>query len=214
MQRYDFWFQVLTGTMLIILVCFLAIGLSVDYPLWVSFIPIMFALPGVFFCAYAYWRARKRAANLALFFLCIAAYFGIATLGLRQEHGPDNPSTASLVLATTTCLCVGVALLILDRVLVKRFGSKPVEREVVVVHSTDSLAGPSPAWKAVTRTGRFILFIFCLFLSRLAVGPKFEQDWSRVVLFVVVLLLSSLVSGLLSEDTIARLLSVVNFKQK
>src|SRR6266851_758869 len=104
-EKYDFRFQVWTGTLLIIWACLLAIGISSPTiendigpgsPLWASFLASSFALPGIFFCAYAYWRARKRTANLGLFFLCLAAYFGVATIGIHHDPQPDNPSTASL----------------------------------------------------------------------------------------------------------------------
>jgi hypothetical protein len=225
MEKYDFRFQVWTGTILIIYVCLVAIGISAPTvendigpgsPLWTSFLAAAFALPGVFFCGYAYWRARKRAANLGLFFLCLAAYFGVATIGLHHNPEPDNPSTTSLILAVLTCAVAGGALFVFDYILVRRFGPKPTDSQVIsTVNLGDSLAGPSPAWKFVTRMGRLLLFVFCLFLSRIIVSPRFiQEDWPRVALFVVVLLLSCVVSGLISEETVPKFLSFLNFKQK
>ena len=110
MQRYDFWFQVVVGTIIIILASFTAVGISVPtvedgkitetgQPLWVSFVSQGFAFPGLMICMYAYWRAGKRAANLGLFFLCWSAYFSIALIGLRRMHELESPSAASFVRA-------------------------------------------------------------------------------------------------------------------
>ena len=225
MEKYDFRFQVWTGTLLIIWACLLAIGISSPTiendigpgsPLWASFLAASFALAGIFFCAYAYWRARKRTANLGLFFLCLAAYFGVATIGLHRNPEPDNPSTASLIVATVTLAVVGAALFAVDYILVRRFGPKPTDdRHAISTVPADSLTGPSGAWKFITRIGRLLLFFVCLILSRMVVSPRFvQQDWPRVAVFLVVLLLSCVISGLISEDTAPKFLSFLNWKQK
>ncbi len=120
MEKYDFRFQVWTGTLLIILASFIAIGVSVPTvengkvteagsPLWISFLVETLTLPGLFFCMYAYWRVRKRTTDLGLFFLCWAAYFGLALLVMRQHPDLDNPSTPSQILAISVFAVVGAA---------------------------------------------------------------------------------------------------------
>jgi hypothetical protein len=224
MEKYDFRFQVWTGTLLIIWACLVAIGISSPTiendigpgsPLWASFLASSFALPGIFFCAYAYWRARKRTANLGLFFLCLAAYFAVATIGLHRSPEPDNPSTASLLIATLTFAVVGVALFVFDYILVRRFGPKPIDRQAISTVPADSLTGPSGAWKFITRIGRLLLFFVCLILSRMVVSPKFvQQDWPRAAVFLVVLLLSCVVAGLITEEAVPKFLNFLHIKQK
>lgn len=214
MTKYDFWFQVCTGTLVIIFTSLCVLGLAVEgSPLWGLLTADTFVLPGFFFCAYAYWRARKRAGNLGVFFLCVAAYFVVAALGLRESPDPDSPSMTSFLISIFSFAGVAIALFILDRILVKRFGPKPApDRHVVVTVSADSFTAPSPAWKFVIRTGRVLLFVFCLFLSRIISGPKFVEDWPRAIVFIVILLLSCVVSGLITEDTVPKFLSFLNIK--
>jgi len=185
-------------------------------PLWVLFLVQALALPGLFFCMYAYWRARKKTTNLGLFFICLAAYFVVALIGLRQEHDPDNPTTSSFILAICAFVVVGAVLFVFNYTLVRRFASgsvPPAARPSVSPDLAESK--PSTLWKVATRIGRLLLFFVCLFLSRVAVSPKFvQQDWPRVAVFMVVLLLSCLVSGLISEETVSRFLSFLNFKPK
>ncbi len=71
MEKYDFRFQIWTGTLLIIWTSLIAIGISVPTvengkvtepgsPLWSSFLVEAFALPGLLICMYAYWRAKRK----------------------------------------------------------------------------------------------------------------------------------------------------------
>lgn len=230
MEKYDFRFQVWTGTLVIILTSFIAIGLSVPTvendkiteagaPFWASFLAEAFVLPGLFFCMYAYWRARKKTANLGLFFLCLAAYFGVALIGIRHSSDADNPSTSSFILATLTFAVVGAALFGFDYILIRHFTSEPAlpgDRQAISTGNLpDSVAGQSAIWKFATRIGRLLLFLTCLFLTRIVVSPRFIQlDWPRAAVFLVVLLLSCVISGLISEDAAAKFLSFLNWKQK
>lgn len=220
-QKYDFWFQVWTGIVIIIVSSFLAMGISVPtvedgkiteagQPLWISFVYQGFAFPGLIICMYAYWRARKRAANLGLFFLCWSAYFSIGLVGIRQAKNLDNPSTASFLLMILATGMLGAALFVLDYIMVKRFGLKSDERQSAFTDNpATSLTGTSAVWKFVVGAGRLLLFFICLFLSLIAVHPRLvHEDWPRVVVFLFVLLLSCLISGLISEDTIPKFLSL------
>jgi hypothetical protein len=229
-EKYDFRFQVWTGTLLIIWVSLIAIGISAPTvengkvtetgaPFWALFLAETLALPGLFFCMYAYWRAKRKAANLGIFFLCLAAYFCVALIGLRQNPDADNPSTSSFILAILTFAVVGAALIGFDHISIRRFTSEPAlpgDRQAVSTgHPADSVAGKSAIWKFVTRIGRLLLFVVCLFLTRIVVSPKFiQQDWPRVAVFLVVLLLSCVISGLISEDAVPKFLSFLNLKLK
>jgi hypothetical protein len=222
MEKYDFRFQVWTGTLLIIVASFMAIGVSVPTvesgkvteagsPLWISFLVEALTLPGLFFCMYAYWRVRKRTTDLGLFFLCWAAYFGLALLVMRQHPDLDNPSTPSQILAISVFALVGVALFVFNRILVRRFAS-----EFAAAASTRNVVyldtGPP---RFAIRLGRILLFIFCLFLTRVFVSPHFiQQDWPRVAVFLVVLLLSCVVSGLITEEAVPKFLNFLHIRQK
>lgn len=224
MQKYDFWFQVWTGTLIVIFLSFAAIGVSIPtveggkiteagQSLWVSFVVEVFAFPGVIICMYAYWRAKRRSANLGLFFLCWSAYFSIALIGIRQTHDLDNPSTASFLPMISMFVLAGIALFVLDRILVKRFGLKATsdDGQTIAGNQATSLTGTSAAWKVVVGVGRLLLFFVCLALSRIVVSPRFvQQDWPRVAVFLFVLLLSCLIAGLISESTVSKFLSSIN----
>lgn len=225
MERYDFWFQVCTGMLIIVLASFSAIGVSIPtvedgkitdpgLSLWASFVAGAFAFPGMAICMYAYWRAKKRAANLGLFFLCWSAYFSFGLIGIRQTHDLDKPSSGSFLVMILTFTMAGVALFVLDYKLVKRFGVKATgDDHAFTGKPAESLAGPTTAWKVVVRMGRLLLFFFCLFLSIIFTTPRFiHEDWPRAVVFLFILLLSCLISGLISEDTVAKFLSFLNLK--
>jgi hypothetical protein len=204
MQRYDFYFQVVAGSLLVLVCSFVALGLSSDTvlgktvcdpasPFWVAVLWMSPSIIGAVFCGIAYWRSGRRPNSLAWVFVYGAMYFYIVLKGNRVQPEPDDPSNASVILVIVTLAVIAAAFFIYDRVCSRRF--------------TGDFPAVQTNWSQLAFAGRIAVFILCLVIALGVVYTgAFRSESTRMMVFIFVVLLGCAVTGLISEQTAATLL--------